>query len=234
VSPQARYRGVENQLYRVEIHRGGPAGKSGATFKWSRENASVVFPVESIAGATVKLSAWWRDARQGLAVGDWIEVVDDTVSLQLIAHPLCRVKAVDQDAMTLILDTSPDVKADDAARHPILRRWDQRGETATHDGMLIDEAGTASFVLEDGIRVRFKPAADKKQPHRYRTGDYWLIPARTAIADIIWPRDAARNAEPQEPKGVGHLFAPLAVVDITGTTGSTVSSLKRVIKHAAS
>src|SRR5271165_563283 len=41
----AGYTGVENQLYRVEIHNSGspadPADPKGATFKWSRENASV-------------------------------------------------------------------------------------------------------------------------------------------------------------------------------------------------
>jgi hypothetical protein len=32
-SPDARYRGLENQLYRVEVHRSGTA--ETATFKWS-------------------------------------------------------------------------------------------------------------------------------------------------------------------------------------------------------
>lgn len=35
-APEAKYRGQENQLYRVEIHQGGSAGE--ATFKWSRDN----------------------------------------------------------------------------------------------------------------------------------------------------------------------------------------------------
>src|SRR5205085_4076087 len=50
-SPDARYRGAENQLYRVEIHRGGTARSSPpATFKWSRENGSVVLPVRHVSG----------------------------------------------------------------------------------------------------------------------------------------------------------------------------------------
>jgi len=38
ISPDMRYQGPENQLYRVEIHKGGTAGSSQdrATFKWSR------------------------------------------------------------------------------------------------------------------------------------------------------------------------------------------------------
>ena len=38
--PTGGYRGLENQLYRVEIHDPGPPG-GRRTFKWSRDNASV-------------------------------------------------------------------------------------------------------------------------------------------------------------------------------------------------
>lgn len=40
VPPSAGYQGLENQLYRVEVHTPGTTGT--ATFKWSRENASVL------------------------------------------------------------------------------------------------------------------------------------------------------------------------------------------------
>ena len=40
VPPEAQYRGKENQLYRVEIHRVGRDGR--ITFKWSRDNGTVV------------------------------------------------------------------------------------------------------------------------------------------------------------------------------------------------
>src|SRR6516162_6538759 len=52
------YTGMENQLYRVEIHQGGTANSSGtsspvsATFKWSRDNASVITAVTAINPAT--------------------------------------------------------------------------------------------------------------------------------------------------------------------------------------
>ena len=74
IDPAARYRGAENQLYRVEIHRGGrarPAGATagGATFKWSRGNGSVVFPVLDLAEdtgtneTTAELATLGRDRR---------------------------------------------------------------------------------------------------------------------------------------------------------------------------
>jgi hypothetical protein len=56
------YTGMENQFYRVEIHQPGtpaarntyplPAGSTTATFKWSRDNASVATLVTAIAGVT--------------------------------------------------------------------------------------------------------------------------------------------------------------------------------------
>jgi hypothetical protein len=45
--PSAGYLGLENQLYRVEIHLGSDA-EGGPTFKWSRENGSVVTTIEKL------------------------------------------------------------------------------------------------------------------------------------------------------------------------------------------
>jgi hypothetical protein len=41
--------------------------------------------------------------------------------------------------------------------------------------------------LEDGIEIQF---GTSDAPHKYRVGDYWTIPARTATADIVWPLNA--------------------------------------------
>jgi hypothetical protein len=76
IPPQARYRGPENQLYRVEIHAGSTEA-GGATFKWSRDNGSIVFPIETLKGSTVTVEHLGRDDRQGLTPGDWVEIVDD-------------------------------------------------------------------------------------------------------------------------------------------------------------
>jgi hypothetical protein len=97
--PHARYRGVENRLYRVEIHRGGPARvagaeSGGATFKWSRMNGSVVFPVLDVSpdsGArqtTVKVATLGHDQQSGLNEGDVVELVDDAYALRESAEPL--------------------------------------------------------------------------------------------------------------------------------------------------
>jgi hypothetical protein len=50
--PEAGYLGLENQLYRVEVHQGGVLGTDPVTFKWSRDNGSVVKAIDKLAGTT--------------------------------------------------------------------------------------------------------------------------------------------------------------------------------------
>ena len=49
------------------------------------------------------------------------------------------------------------------------------------------------------------------QVNQYRTGDYWLIPARVATGNIEWP---TKDGEPLalDPHGVKHHYTPLAIV----------------------
>jgi len=56
--------------------------------------------------------------------------------------------------------------------------------------------------------------------YSYQTGDYWLVPARTATGDVEWPKDAS---EPRllRPHGVDHHYAPLAYIN-NGEEGNWV------------
>jgi len=229
IDPAARYRGAENQLYRVEIHRGGTARPSGATaggatFKWSRENGSVAFPVTHLdedTGAnetTAVLATLGRDRRLGLTQEDWAEIVDDGYSLRGTAEPLHLVKRIDRDQLQVVLSgIGPAGTGKDQARHPLLRRWDHdASDPATSDegALLVSDDGWID--LEDGVQIQF-PAAG--QPTEYRTGDYWLIPARTATGDVIWPRrlvSGELEPEPRPPGGVDHHYAPLVVASPIG------------------
>ncbi|SHF10008.1 DUF6519 domain-containing protein [Streptoalloteichus hindustanus] len=212
VAPDSRYRGPENQLYRVEVHRGGRVGgPKPATFTWSRENGSVVFGIRAVAGVWVTLTALGRDGKLGLDVGDWVEVLDDAAVARDLASPLLRVEDVDTEAGRVKLSGEPPAGvARDAARHPFLRRWDHRatglrGAPQADEGALrVQEGGWID--LEDGVQVWF--AKDGV----YRTGDYWLIPARTLTGEVEWPRDSRGRPLLQEPHGVHVHYAPLAWV----------------------
>lgn len=221
VSPEARYRGPDNQLYRVEIHSPGVAGT--ATFKWSRENGSVVFPIESVSGQDVVLTSIGRDDRLGLAETDWVELVDDATSLHRGVTKLREIDAIDPVTRTVTLhDTPTDTSVGEVpARHPFLRRWDQSpadrpGTPAPgpDNALVIIEASTPGaddgwIDLEDGLQIQFQAGGD------YRTGDYWLIPARTETGDVLWP-GAPDSPQARPPYGVDHHFAPLALVDAGG------------------
>jgi hypothetical protein len=86
------YTGLENRLYRVEIHAPGSIGT--ATFKWSRDNGSVVFPIVEFSTETVgkvTLGGVRKDQIPCLQAGDWVEVSDDTSDLRGESGTLLRV-----------------------------------------------------------------------------------------------------------------------------------------------
>ena len=228
-SPDARYRGLENQLYRVEIHDVTGQSRDGGTlsnvtFKWSRENGSVVFPVKNISGDNVTLAHLGRDPRFGLKVGDWVELVDDDIVLLEMAQPLRKVMGVDPAKMEVTLDPLPPASTFqfDPKKSGLLRRWDQKESAAAklNDGALNVEEGKP-LAIEDGIEVTFTD-----RTATYRRGDYWLIPARTATGDIEWPRDLAGNASSAPPRGIIHHYAPLALGEFTGTAFTVEKDLR--------
>lgn len=223
VSPRSRYRGIENQLYRVEVRSGGaanPAGTDnlkGATFAWSRENGAVIFPVDTIEGPLVKLADTWRDERFGIAKDDIVELADPNSGFGMTASRLYRVDNYDPDAAIVTLAETPDENTDDPHRPVVLRRWDH-GDAPKLAGNAVPLVEDSWISLEDGIQIRFEKLDG---PASYRSGDHWLIPARVVLGDVLWPRDRSdqRNPLPQEPHGIERHTAPLASVTV-GTDGS--------------
>jgi hypothetical protein len=233
IAPDASYRGPENQLYRVEIHTGYGEGLT-PTFKWSRENGSVVFPIVNLATSTssgantstVVLESMGRDDRFALAENDWVEIQDDDGVLLNAAGNLLQVQSIDSPNLSVTLSGSPS-RSIDQTKHPLLRRWDQTFGDPAQTGMQIGPDNAALTMdgswlsLEDGIEVQFQPADDDSS-NFYRTGDYWLIPARTATGDIQWPA-GSNGPLAMPPDGVEHHYAPLAI--ITAGAGIQVTTL---------
>jgi hypothetical protein len=46
----------------------------------------------------------------------------------------------------------------------------------------------------------------------YRTGDYWLVPARTVMGDVEWPVDGAGEPLAEPRRGIRHHYARIGVV----------------------
>lgn len=247
IPPDAQYRGPENQLYRVEIHTGskGRDGKPATpTFKFSRENGAVVFalagPITSLGGTTTAvLETFGRDDRFGVSEGDWVEVQDDRSVLSNLAGNLLQVQSIDRSAMKVTLSGAPEIDVgNDLALHPLLRRWDHKEGDPAEGGLQLGSDGAALILedsgkndnwlnLEDGVQIQFqKPKSG--QASEYRTGDYWLIPARTATGDVEWPKekDSHGNLVPiaKPPDGVTHHYAPLWIVSVDANGAVTADS----------
>ncbi|QKE63262.1 right-handed parallel beta-helix repeat-containing protein [Aquipseudomonas campi] len=227
VPPAAGYRGLENQLYRVEVHRGGTLGT--ATFKWSRDNATVASRVSHINPARdrITVESIGRDDVLRFHDGDWVEVTDDWRELHGLPGELRRIRVaggVDESARTLQFDLALPAgmfptnaqQATQAARNTRVRRWDQAGVVRRENGnqvldlnapgaagdIVIPAVGTRLF-LEHGILVEFALAPAGGQ---FKTGDYWVFAARTVDASI-----EELNQAP--PLGIHHHYARLAMVN---------------------
>jgi hypothetical protein len=170
-----------------------------------------------VQGEIVTLRDLGRESRFGLSVDDWIEIVDDDYVLQNRAEPLLQVKGIDRDTMEVTLKAAPAAPVGtDATKHPLLRRWDQQSDAINVVETTGGDESNWIFTLEDGVQIQFpggegNPAT--RPPTFYRTGDYWLIPARVATGDVEWPGPRG-NPRPKPPHGVEHSFAPLGVITI--------------------
>lgn len=210
IPPDSRYRGPENQLYRVEVHTGGTAGT--ATFKWSRENGSVVFPVSALDGTWVELATLGQDDKLDLNAGDRVELADSAYTSRGEPAALLRVEEVDLPGRRVRLDAEPGPGTGRLpGLHPFLRRWDHRapgGRAAAeqHGDGALKLAEGAWTDLEDGVQVWFEPGG------RYRPGDYWTVPARTVTGTVEWPATPDDRPLLQHPAGIEAHYAPLAWV----------------------
>ncbi len=213
-SPQAAYRGLENQLYRVEVHQGGPL--AAATFKWSRENGSVLTRIVHVSGAVLTVDSLGPDANLGFAPLQWVEISDDSDMFgQTPNQPgqLCQIKFVDFEHRRITL-TQPAPAVDTENGHAKLRRWDHTDADATEAGIAMTPGGWHS--LENGIRVQFSDARP------FIAGDYWLVVARTATGALEWPPCASDGADFQPAHNTRIRRAPLACIHFDDKLGGFV------------
>lgn len=213
--PRAGYTRLENQLYRVEIHERGPRGT--ATFKWSRENASVAAAIEEASGSVLTVQSVGKDDVLGFARDQWAEVLEDGTELGRRRGELMRIRGVEPEKREITLagtlpNTIDPAHLNDPTRHPRLRRWDQT-MGASGSGLPTSSQDPEGWIpLESGVEVRFRDRDAAGNPLHYETGDYWLIPARTASGTVEWPPDPGPTYRP--PRGVRRRYAALALVTL--------------------
>ncbi len=188
ILPEAGYRGLENRLYRVEVHQPGALGQ--ATFKWSSQNGSILSSIVDFPEVDeVEVHSLGKDKVLRFGADDRVEVLsDETEFAGRHGVTASIVGAPDEAERRITLDT--DVSAFDGRTNPRLRRWDHGA----------NEIPTAAgpIELELGVQVEFSEGP-------FRTGDYWVIPARVATGDVEGFIDAP-------PRGIDHHRARLALV----------------------
>jgi hypothetical protein len=211
--PPAGYQGLENQLYRIEIHQ--PGDETTATFKWSRENASIVSAVTSYSGSnpqTIFVDSLGRDANLGFAANQWVEISDDTTEFGDApnqAGQLCQISSVSPAGQPPSITFTTTVPAVDPTKNARVRRWDQPGTGTAGDMPL---SVTTPIDIENGIQVTFTAGF-------YNSGDYWLIPARTASGTIDWPPCGSNGATCQPADTIPIYTVPLALITPRYTVG---------------
>ena len=193
----------------------------GAAFVWSRDNGSVVTSIEKIKGDELTVHDLGRDSVLGFKAGDWVEISDDLLELNGLPGQLAQIRDIDTGKRIITLMNEPAKLAStpegvDPARHPRLRRWDGAG------AIKFAKTGDGYIPLEDGIQVRFTAGS-------YRTGDYWMIPARTATSEeqsgnIEWPVDPATTLPlSRPPAGIVHHYCRIAMVSVGADRKVTVT-----------
>jgi hypothetical protein len=234
--PGGGYRGLENQLYRVEIHHAGTEGGDGAqdvaTFKWSRDNASVVSAVRTIDGdgTQITVDSVGRDSVLRFNIDDWVEITNDVREFAGKPGEIRKIMDIVDETRTILLNEAlPTVVGEGAfstepeqiaSRHTRIRRWDQNGEVRDKDGNLLvnlDASGSTglipvpapdtSILLEHGVTVTF---STEPEGGAFRTGDYWVFWARTVDAK-------PELLEKAPPRGIHHHYCRLAMVTFPAT-----------------
>lgn len=234
--PGGGYRGLENQLYRIEIHDNG--AQNAATFKWSRDNASVVGDVvevvsNSASGTELKLASLGRDDVLRFKTGDWVEILDDWRELGGIdgdpkqRRGEIRKITVDDTTQTITFnpglpdDLIPSGTGDDTLtqRHTRVKRWDQKGTVRIVDD---SDAKVGDYNIDDhGGLIELPAAGTWIELERgiqvafdldaaggdFHCGDYWVSAARTADASV-------EEFAAAPPRGIHRHYARLSIVTL--------------------
>lgn len=217
VPPGAGYRRQENQFYRVEIHTPGASGV--ATFKWSRENGSVLARLTGIDGDVLSIDPPGRDDVLGWAPGNWVELSDDGRALRGEPGVLVKLGPVDGDRLTVAdWGSGGALTMASFGEAPTVRRWDS-------EGALPLTAAGAFIPLEGGVEIEFDPDPANGA---YVTGDYWSFPARTATGAVEWPLDGIGNPVFVGRHGTTHGYASLALLQFDGTTWTLLSDCRNI------
>ena len=210
-----------------------PARRHGATFKWSRENASVGSRVASMVSATELELADARPRRRA-ALQHRRLGRDHRRRARVLAGAAARCGKITVDEATRRITFTPALPADDAAGELSRQRLSRRTATCAcaagtragkssapapaarrsrsristppgSTGVIAVPAAGTTLLLENGVTVSFASTGAKG----FRAGDYWVFAARTADASV-------ELLDRAPPRGIHHHYARLGIWDVGG------------------
>jgi Family of unknown function (DUF6519) len=197
------FRGRSNRLYRVELHDGGPMGT--ATFKWSRDNATLASPVTQIVGDELSIVRAGRDQSLRFSPGDRVEITDDVHELSGRSGQMAIVTSVDENLGVLRLASPLAVGQFDTTQACRVRRWDQNGPSVNAQGVI--PVSPNPVVLEDGIEITFT-LDPKIAGGQFHATQWWAFSVRVPDSSVEILTEAP-------PRGPHHHIARLAVVNFS-------------------
>ena len=184
------YTGLENQLYRVEIHIPGSLGTAltpgpvgAATFKWSRENASVQTAVTNIvagknsaggSASVLTVLSLGRDQVLGFGAGNWIEITNQFLDDNCQPGQLYKIDSVDPSNSSITLTTPlapgfPPAATSASAPAPQytrISRWDQQGK------IYLTSNGTSTLYYD--LDALYAASATATNPNGNPNGFYGI------------------------------------------------------------
>lgn len=165
VSGKSGYGDLENHLYRIEVHDGGKVGT--ATFKWSRDNGSIVRAIERIEGNTITIRDPERNVGQIFGQGQFVEITDDKRELMGQKGIFARVDEV--IGLNLVLEELEDVefsKEFPLNQKPKVRLWDSGPISTSSDEDWID---IEEIVDDNTIKIH---NTGRKLLHNFAPGQF--------------------------------------------------------------
>ena len=188
------YTGIDNSLYRVEIHNKN-------SFKFSDDNASTAARVINIIGNKISISYQSKGTIRQFTRGDFVELRDRRLDDWSLSGPIVKLLDVQEsgEGFDLVFDETSKLhyKIDNSTFpqqfNPKVIKW----KSSAIDISAL--SNNNSFKIENNIEISFS-----KQD--YNNQSFWDIPARVKEGDIIWPRDEKGKSRPLRPLGIKHHY----------------------------
>jgi hypothetical protein len=186
-----------------------------ATFKWSRDNGSIAYAIESFSKDQpnkVLVKSLGRDKSLSLRAGDCVEILGDATELACEPGTMALISENGADEASREISLDREVSRHSNEVNPKIRRWDRSRSSSAED--VVSPITLNEVELEDGISICFSrnPSADNAIAPSFRTGDYWMFPARSTDGKPKELKDAPAQ-------GIEHHYACLARIPVNSAGG---------------